>query len=114
MPESLSNQSSQVRIVTLSIFNKIDNIAIKYITHNSIKWFYSNVVKPRLTSLLSEKIPESELKQILVECYDEVKPIVEKLSIAEELKESDNLNDKKMNDSVKKILKVDDLVELFE
>lgn len=114
MPNPSPNKFSKVREISIQIFGKIDDLAAKYIQHNSIIWVYQKVVKPRLNELIRNKIPEAELKKILIESYNEVKPIVEELKLAEDLKQSEKLNDKKLNDKVKQILKIDDLVEIFD
>lgn len=114
MQENSLNQSSKIREIAIKIFGRVDSLAAKYIQHNSIVWVYQKVVKPRLDDLIKNKIPESELKIILLDSYNEVKPIVEELKTAEEVKDAEKYNDKKMNDKVKQLLKVDDLVELFE
>ena len=114
MQEKSLNHGSKVREISIKIFDRVDSLAAKYISHSSIIWVYQKVVKPRLNDLIRTKIPEDELKRILLESYGEIKPIVEELKLAEELKQSEKLNDKKLNDKVKEILKVDELVELFE
>lgn len=114
MHEKSFTHGSKVREISIQIFDRVDSLAAKYINHSSIIWVYQKVVKPRLNDLIRTKIPEDELKGILLESYGEIKPIVEELKLAEELKQSEKINDKKLNDKVKEILKVDDLVELFE
>ena len=114
MQDNLSNNSSKIRTVSLNLFSNLDKLATKYIKHQSIVWVYSKVVKPRLNHLINTEIPEEDLKHILNDCYNEIKPVVEEFQLAESLKESDKLNDKNMNDTVKKILKADELMDLIE
>jgi len=113
LPENSLNHSSKIREISIKIFDRVDNLAAKYISHNSIIWVYQKIIKPRLDDLVKNKIPESELKIILLDSYNEIKPIVEELKTAEEIKDAEKYNDKKMNDKVKELLKIDDLVELF-
>ncbi len=83
---------SIIREISLSVFQKVDKLAEKYIQHNTIRWAVEKWIRPRLEHLIRNVIPENELKQALNECFYEVLPIIDKLEKGRQWQEAKQLN----------------------
>lgn len=87
----MSNPSN-VRVIAYNIFNRIDQLAFRYIQHQTIAQFVARLVRPRIQNLILRDIPEEELKQILQTCFLELKPHFDNMQMGHEIKEARKLN----------------------
>lgn len=90
----LQNQSlkdlSPVRKKSLMIFQKLDSLSDKYVKHGTLKTLVMSFVRPHITKVISQEIPEDELKQVIRECFELLKDDFTDVSIAKELKQNIN------------------------
>ena len=101
-PNTLQSQSlenlSPVRRKSLIIFQKLDSLSGKYVQKTWLKEIVMKFVRPHITDIISNKIPEDELKTVIKECFDLLKEDFEHVEIAKEL--NNDLN-KEYNENLK-------------
>lgn len=101
---------SPVRRKSLIIFQKLDTLSDKYVKHTYLKKLVMGFVRPHITNVITNDIPEDELKQVIRECFDLLKDEFETVSIAKDL--NDDLN-KELNQKLKTLPKYKELAELL-
>ena len=79
---------SPVRKKSLLIFQKFDSLAIKWTKNSFLTQLVDRVVRPRIENLIKVVVPEEELKQVLNESYDILKPDIDDLEIAKAITET--------------------------
>jgi len=84
-----SSDLSPVRSKSLKIFQKFDAIAIKWTKHPTMIKFIDGIIRPRIENLIKFVVPEEELKQVLNESYDILKPDIDDLEIAKAITETE-------------------------
>lgn len=94
-----------IRNKALLVFDKISKLSNEYITNPVTRYIFEKMIKPRVEHLIKNVIPESRLKQALQDSFNEIKPVVEEVQLATQLKESIKLNSPEMN---KKLMKLPD------
>lgn len=80
------------RVISYNIFTRIDNLAFKYIKHQTIGTLVANLIRPRIQNLILKEIPENELKQILQDCFTELEPFFTNMQKGKMIIESRTLN----------------------
>ena len=93
------------------IFQKLDSLSDKYVKHGTLKTLVMTFVRPHITKVITEDIPEEELKTVIRECFDLLKDDFEDVEISKEL--NNDLN-KEINENLKKHLpKYKELADLL-
>ena len=105
---------SVVRTTAFNIFTKLDTLASKYIKHEIIKRLVNTLVRPRIQNLILRDISEAELKQVLNEAYQDLKPIFENIKTAEMIKDSRKVNTGKMQNFVESLPDYKKYLELVD
>jgi len=59
------------------------------VKHQSLKSFLDWILRPKIYNLVQFTIPENELKATMVECFYEIRPIVEDFQLAVQIKEAE-------------------------
>jgi len=72
-----------------------------------------NFVRPHILNVLQNQIPENELKQILLECYGEIRPVANEMGLALELKDMREYNDIRTQKFVENIKEYHEALELI-
>jgi len=113
LPGYSSEGSSRVKKTALELLNIIDRLAEPHITNPLVEkfwnWFFVSHGKK-----IVENMSDQELKEIMQSGYDALKPIYEKTDLAVQLKESEKLNDKSLNDKVMNLPDFKEILELIK
>ena len=107
------NSSSKVREVAYNLYQKIDLLATKYTKRPRLKQFVDFIVRPYIKDMILNKVPEEELKQILIDCHNEIGGISDNITIAKEIVEARKLNNPKTQNFVENIKAYKDALELI-
>ena len=109
--QTQSLELTPVRRKVLTIFFKVDKLVKKYTKHKTWESLIDTVVRPHIENLIKKEIPESELRQVLKDCYEETKDIYFDLDIASELKNTPT--DERVNEQVKNLPRFKELADLL-
>ena len=100
---------SKIRVLALEITNDLYAIGKTHVKHQFIFNFFSKFFKPRLDRIIQAEITEEELKKIMWNCKGKLDKAFNQMDIAQKLKDSHRLNDKKMTEN---LMKLPDFAEL--
>lgn len=101
----MSAGSSIVRIKSIILFDKICQLASKYITFAPTRYVFDVFIKPRFENLVKYQVPENELRTTLGEIFYEIKPIFEDYNMSHLLKEAARVNSP---EQTKRLMKLPD------
>ena len=104
---------SKIRSLSLEITNDLYNIGKGYVKHQLIFNFFSRFFKPRLDNIISNEIPEEELKKIMWACKGKLDKAFSQLDTVQKIKESQIINDPVMTRNLMKLPDFQKLEELF-
>ena len=114
MPDQSLQNYSKVRQTALNIFFKMDKLAGEYTRHKRIKAIFDRIVKPKAVRNITQVIPEARLREILKDCYFELKPIFEEIQEADQIIAARKLNDPKIQKAVESLPNAKEILQLME
>jgi len=92
----------------------MDKLAGEYTRHKRIKAIFDRIVKPKAVRNITTIIPEQRLREILKECYFELKPIFEEMHEADMIIAARQLNDSKIQKAVESLPNSKAILQLME
>ena len=104
--------NSKIKQIALQLMIRFDELAKPRITHKVVAWFWNTFFLSHARKAISE-MQDEELKLVLKEGYDQLKPIFEVTKRGLEIKESRSLNSGKMQQFVEAIPENMDALELI-
>ena len=111
----LSSQSqvnlSPLRIKSLKLSQRIISRADKYTKDNILKKVFMPFVKKHINNLITNVIPEEELKQVLWESFDDIDELKKEMDMVYELKNSPT--DNTIHTEVMKLPRFKELADLL-
>jgi len=100
---------SKVRNTAYKVFLRIDNLATKYTKHQGMKKIIDYFIRPRITNLILNEIPEEELRIALLESHNEIEDITDEIKMAKGIKIGEKLGSPKIA-NVGEIKEIRDLI----
>ena len=104
------SSTTEIRLAAYELLTLIDEMAMMSMTNPVIRkfwvWFAKNYAKGAI-----DRVPDNELKNRLERGYKMLKPIFERVDIAQQLKTSTDLNSKSMTE---KLMKMPDFQKMME
>jgi len=95
---------SEIRETSISLFNDIFGIGLKYVKHKTIASFFISLFKPRMDSIIKSEAPEKDLLEVMWLIKKKIDPVLAKFDKIESVLEARGLNDEKMQHKVENLL----------
>lgn len=83
----------------------------KYVKHAILKKFIMTFIRPHVTDVITNQIPEEELKKVLWECHEEIDELKNQMDVIKEIKSS--VTDKVITEKLMKLPKYKELGEML-
>ena len=109
-PRTSSEGLSTLRQKSLMIFQKLDIPSDKYVKHQYMKQIVMKFIRPHITNVITNEIPEAELKAIMKQIYLLLKEDFDEFAVANLLK-NDTLNSPEMT---KKLMAMPQFAKISE
>lgn len=95
---------SEVRKSSLDMTNKVFQLGMKYVKHQTLANFFIRFFKPRIDRIITVEAPESELLDAMYDMKEIIDPVLSKIEQAQTIIKGRELNDSKMQMQVEKLL----------